>query len=355
MRSCVILCFSLVLIACGKNSDTEFSDEETPVVQFSVDSNQAVAPEKLSDFELFHKPLSEMKPTDQLVPYSLKMPLFSDYAEKSRFVHIPEGKQAQFDSFGKVIFPEGTIIFKTFWYPEENGKNLVETRVLFLDESGWQAWPYVWDDEQREAYYTPLGGKASVQLKAGKRFDYSIPNQNQCKSCHLIDGKITTIGPHIAQLNSDFLYGASNRNQWEEWLSRELISALPNYDNIPYVPDWNNHSDGSLDQRARAYLDINCAHCHNPLGPAKTSGLNLSIHNNDAYALGVRKPPVAAGKGSGGLLFDIEPGKPGKPEKSILHYRMQSNDPEIMMPELGRTMLHAEGLKLIEEWIAQMN
>lgn len=351
MRLSVGISLVFFLASCGKGGSPENVNESQPQVQFTVATDGVVSPEKLSEFGMFQEPISDLKPTDQLLPYTLKMPLFSDYAEKSRFVHIPDGKQAQFDISSKVIFPEGTIIFKTFWFPEGKGKNLVETRVLFLDESGWQAWPYVWNEEQTEAFYTPLGGSTEVVI-ANYSFEYSIPNQNQCKSCHLIDGKLTTIGPSVAQLNSEVNFGSARKNQWDEWLERAWIAALPDYDNIPYVPDWNNHTDGTMDQRARAYLDINCAHCHSPVGPAKTSGLNLSIHNNDPYSLGVRKPPVAAGKGSGGLLFDIEP---GKPEKSILHYRMLSNDPGIMMPELGRAMQHKEGLKLIEDWIAQMN
>ena len=352
MKFPIILCCSILFFACGKKQASDIEEEETPVVVFSVGNGEVKAPIKLSDFGFFQEPLSELKPGEQLLPYALKMPLFSDYAEKSRFVHIPDGKQAQFDEMGKVIFPIGTTIFKTFWYPENNEMNLLETRVLFHAEGGWQAWPYVWNEAQTDAFYTPLGeNKMATSQKTGS-FEYSIPNENQCKSCHLIDGKITTIGPSIAQLNSEIEFESISGNQWARWLDRGWIEALPDYDNIPYVPDWNNHADGTLDQRARAYLDINCAHCHSLTGPAKTSGLNLSIHNRDAYSLGVHKPPVAAGKGSGGLLYDIEP---GMPEKSILHYRMLSNDPGIMMPELGRVMQHKEGLILIEEWIAQMN
>jgi uncharacterized repeat protein (TIGR03806 family) len=352
MRLALGICLVFLLASCGKGSTSQSVDESEPQVLFTADTDGITAPEKLSDFGLFQEPISELKPGKQLLPYALKMPLFSDYAEKSRFVHIPDGAQAHFDASGKVIFPVGTTIFKTFWYPDNDEMNLIETRVLFLDKSGWQAWPYVWNEAQTDAFYTPLGENQMVTSRKMGTFEYSIPNQNQCKSCHLIDGKITTIGPSIAQLNSDFDFGGLRKNQWSEWLERAWIAALPDYDNIPYIPDWKNHEDGTLDQRARAYLDINCAHCHNPVGPAKTSGLNLSIHNNDAYSLGVRKPPVAAGKGSGGLRYDIEP---GKPEKSILHYRMLSNDPGIMMPELGRVMQHKEGLKLIEDWITQMN
>jgi len=106
-----------------------------------------------------------------------------------------------------------------------------------------------------------------------------------------------------------------------------------------------------LEQRARAYLDINCAHCHNPDGPGNTSGLDLRAFQNDMVALGECKTPVAAGRGSGNLRFAI---LPGRPEESILVHRLGSTEPKVMMPELGRSAVHREGLELIRSWIAAM-
>ena len=108
--------------------------------------------------------------------------------------------------------------------------------------------------------------------------------------------------------------------------------------------------DASLDARARAYLDINCSHCHNPSGPADTSGLNLEP-DAAGPALGTCKAPIAAGGGSGGRPYGIVP---GKPEESITVFRMETTDPGKMMPELGRAVSHEEGVALITAWIAQM-
>ena len=107
----------------------------------------------------------------------------------------------------------------------------------------------------------------------------------------------------------------------------------------------------TLDLRARSWLDINCGHCHSSQGPANTSGLFLDIHQTDPYKFGILKPPVAAGRGSGDRAYDIVP---GKPDQSILVYRMEENDPGIRMPEIGRTIAHKEGLQLIKDWIKEM-
>ena len=98
--------------------------------------------------------------------------------------------------------------------------------------------------------------------------------------------------------------------------------------------------------------DVNCAHCHNPAGPAHTSGLDFSWSQDDPSRWGVLKRPVAAGRASAGFEFAIEP---GHPERSILVHRMASDDPGVMMPELGRTLIDERGVALMREWIAGMD
>ena len=103
--------------------------------------------------------------------------------------------------------------------------------------------------------------------------------------------------------------------------------------------------------RARAYLDINCGHCHNATGAADTTSLSLDAQTAADRHLGVCKPPVAAGRGTGDHLFDIVP---GHPDDSILPFRMAASEPGVMMPEQGRNTTHREGLDLIRAWIAAM-
>ena len=86
-------------------------------------------------------------------------------------------------------------------------------------------------------------------------------------------------------------------------------------------------------------------------GSAKNAGLSLNYHEKDTRKRGVFKPPIAAGKGSGDYRYDIVP---GKPQESILIYRVGSNDPAIRMPELGRSIVHQEGLTLLTEYIQEL-
>jgi hypothetical protein len=103
--------------------------------------------------------------------------------------------------------------------------------------------------------------------------------------------------------------------------------------------------------RARAYLDINCAHCHSPTGPANTTALTLNPFVPSDRSVGVCKPPVAAGKGTGDRLFGIVP---GQPDASIMMYRVASTEGGVMMPELGRSSVHAEGVALLRQWITSL-
>jgi Asp/Glu/hydantoin racemase len=102
---------------------------------------------------------------------------------------------------------------------------------------------------------------------------------------------------------------------------------------------------------ARAYLDVNCAHCHQPGGGASNSGLDLRWEQADPHAYGIMKRPVAAGRGAGDRDFSIVP---GHTEQSILLYRMDSAEPGIAMPELGRSSIDHEGVALVGRWIAEM-
>ena len=98
-------------------------------------------------------------------------------------------------------------------------------------------------------------------------------------------------------------------------------------------------------------MDVNCGHCHSPTGNANSTGLYLNLVETRDINLGVYKKPVATGRGSGGNKYSIVP---GKPDESILLYRMESMDPGIMMPESGRALTHQEAVEMIREWITQL-
>jgi len=311
--------------------------------------------EKLSEYNFFQSPLYKLSPNKSVLPYDLINPLFSDYAQKARFVWMPEGYSARCLENGELDFPIHTVLIKNFFYKEAtHKKKIVETRLLIKKEQGWDPLTYVWNDEQTEAIYTVAGDFKEITAhdEEGEPFtiDYAIPNKNQCKNCHERDRKILPIGPKLQNLNRDFAYEDGLQNQLAKWTQMKYLSDFDPNEVHAAMPSWDDPTT-PLPDRARSYLEINCGTCHHKNGSANVSGLHLTVEEKNPFNLGVCKAPVSAGKGSGGNQYDI---MPGNPDKSIIVFRMESQEPGAMMPEIGRKLVHKEGVKLIRTWIDNM-
>lgn len=317
--------------------------------------------DQLSKYQFFVGDIKELSPNKDVLPYDLNNALFTDYADKLRFVWMPKGVAAEYHNSDEVLgLPVGAVLIKNFFYNNEandlsKGRRIIETRLLVNRGEKWDALTYVWNDEQTDAMLTGIGDikKVSWVNASGENMNinYVVPDKNQCKGCHEYKGKLMPIGPKVRNINKIYKYIDGEQNQLEKWASVGYLSNFKKDEEPPRTAQWDNPESGTLHQRAMGYLDINCGHCHNPNGPGGVSGLNLSYFNELGPTLGICKSPVSAGKGSGGNHFDIVP---GNPDKSILLYRMESTDPGAMMPEVGRTVVHVEGVELIREWITKM-
>ena len=182
---------------------------------------------------------------------------------------------------------------------------------------------------------------------------YTVPNQNQCKSCHAEhDRVLNVLGPKARHLNRPGPAGSGSGDQLQALIDRGALAGAPPRASWPRGVIASDPASGTVEQRARAWLDINCGACHNPRGGmARTSGLYLDIAQTDLAQLGVCKAPVAAGRGSGGRRFGIVP---GQPDASILVFRIESTETDVKMPELGRNLVDDQGVALIRQWIAEM-
>ena len=318
------------------------------------------AKQKLSDYHFFNDPLKNQSPESNVFPYQISTPLFTDYAKKLRYMVLPEGQKMSYVNPEKFDFPIGTIFVKTFYYPvdfREPGKNwqILETRLLINTDEGWFGYPYIWNEAQTDAFLDIAGDRINISWidLAGEHqnINYLIPNFNMCKGCHVSDNQFLPIGPKPRLLNCDFQFEEIKPyQQLEKIVQMKLVENLPAIESIPITANWED-PHFTLEDRARAYLDVNCGHCHHAKGPAMTSGLFLDYTEKDLRKLGVYKKPVAAGRGSGNLKYNIVP---RKPDESILIYRMESTDSGIMMPESGRKLVHKEGVELIRDWVQSM-
>ena len=306
------------------------------------------------------------------IGYDLITPLFTDYAEKYRFIFVPEGKQAAYNSRESLDFPVGTIIAKTFTMPrdflnEAAGEEIIETRLLIHRKDGWKALPFIWREDLSDADLTLAGGTRQVSWihsdGSSRSTNYVIPDANSCKTCHSTvrdesgsgvnqETVITPIGPKARFLNKDNQYNGKSVNQLAYMEQQGVLVGVPeDLESIDTVPAWDDPA-ADLQNRAKGYLDANCAHCHSPGGFASNSALFLEYWREVDTSYGICKTPVAAGAGSGGLRFDIVP---GDADASITTYRMNSNEPDVRMPEIGRSVIHEEGVGLIREWINSLH
>jgi uncharacterized repeat protein (TIGR03806 family) len=340
------------------------------------------------------------------VPFALNSKLFSDYSVKYRVLFLPPGKTATYQTGSAtspnvtVQFPVGTIIAKTFAFEDEGAGTLksVETRLLIkrLNSSGqarWDGVPYIWETDtngKRVARLAMGGGTAPVSWNhtdvdsgvkhVGSTSSYRIPNANQCLSCHAnedVDTGSAPIGPKVRFLNrpyhseSNFVteqgqHDVLGKNQIQYWCQNGLLAGCPGnltvnanqIANVERVPTFNKVGDGhatdvaqDIEARARAWLEVNCQHCHNSRGFAANTGMYLDSLRRVDGVFGICKKPTATGQeGNGGRTYDIHPGNVAD---SIMPFRIgpEATTPAARMPPLARSVVDTEGHALIEQWI----
>jgi uncharacterized repeat protein (TIGR03806 family) len=312
----------------------------------------------LSEYGFFQGNLSELTPVDDVIPYQVTAPLWADHAGKSRYIVLPEGEQMVADGPEDWLYPDGTVIIKTFFYSTDKRRmdetaTPIETRLMIKEAEDWKGHTYIWNDTLTDAVRKVSGKRLQLsfvdEAGAATTQEYIVPNTNQCKDCHERDHLSRPLGLVSRQLNRPVERDGETVSQLD-WLNEQQLFTQP------LLPLESGHlvnpfGDAPLADRARAYLDANCSHCHRDGGNGGPSGLVLLAQETFPRAYGVCKGPVAAGDGTGGFYNDI---LPGHPEQSIIVHRMKSTDPEIKMPEIPNRLPHQPGIELISEWIRQM-
>ena len=333
-RSRLVALAAILSLALGAGPASAVNDAAI----LSPDAPTTLPPD-LSTFGFFRDGAA-LTPAEGVAAYRLNTPLWSDGAEKLRFLYLPKGTTARAQGEGLLDLPVGAALVKSFAFPAAGKRRLVETRVLLHRANGWVAASYQWDAAQTSARLVPAGARVPITTPAGEAISYKIPNRNQCKECHALDNVMTPIGP-------------KPRNLSAAWLDAQHRAGR--LDAVPAVahrlPLWEERATVTPALAARAYLEANCAYCHNAKGAASNSGLWLGWDEVNPVRLGLRKPPVAAGRGAGTLAFDVAP---GNPEGSIMLHRMASTEPGVAMPEIGRSSVDKDGLAVIRAWIASL-
>ena len=359
MKNNYLLTVTLLLFFAVLTSCSDKDDDYTPVSPVVVDLTQVPYP-KLSDYHFFEGDMKLQKPSLNVIPYEPASTLFTDYASKKRFIWMPTGVNASYVADNKILnFPVGTVLIKTFYYTTiQPGDStlMIETRLMIRHEDGWKFYEYVWNDEQTDADLVAgadfaNGSTKNITFKKPNNeiitTDYRIPSDAECFACHKINEIATPIGVKPQNLNHNFTFSNGNKNILLKLKEQGYLDTYPS--NIVSTVDYHD-STQSLDLRARSYLDANCAHCHQDEARCfyRAVRFPFSESGNDT-SVGIC---LIADESLSPTLTKII--APGNVSKSILHYRMSSNEENVMMPLMGRTIVHDEGVALIEEWISSM-
>ena len=342
---------AVIVLSCKKKNNVE--PIETPEHTVNVSVNLANVPyAKLSDYRFFIGDMKDQNPNANVVPYAPASSLFTDYAKKKRFIWIPTGQKANYVADGEVLdLPVGSALIKTFYYDHvqpNNTTKIIETRVMIRKSSGWIFANYVWNDEQTEAYLSMNGSNVNISWDQNGTIlttDYRIPNETECLTCHKINSVPIPIGIKPQNLNCNYTYSDGTANQLEKWITlNKLNNTLPG--NILSTVDYNDETQ-SIDLRFRSYVDINCAHCHSEDKHCDYRPMRLAFsETSQAINLGLCVEPEEFINSQ--LAFII---KPSDKNRSMMYYRLNSVLPSERMPLLGRTIIHQEGLQLLEDWI----
>ncbi|TXH03881.1 MAG: hypothetical protein E6R07_10755 [Nevskiaceae bacterium] len=378
-------------------------------------ANFAAAPVNCPTLDQYHLFADASDPTSAPngggVPFVLNTKLFSDYAVKYRVAYLPPGSKAVYKDAATdgvnatLVFPTGTIIAKTFSFRNATaGSEIpVETRLLIKRTNSkgqvrWDGLPYIWQAEngKRVARLAMGGGTASVSWDyndvdsgahaSGSTGSYLIPNAAQCQSCHSNDNKeagASPIGPKVRFLNRPYRsesaavtgqsgHEIAGKNQIAYLCGKGLVAGCPadlGLDPLTQIatkleraPVFNKPgdagfpagSDQDIESRARAYLEVNCEHCHNPHGFAASTGFYLDSLRPVDLSYGICKRPTATGsEGRGGRTYDIHPANVGD---SVLAFRTgpEATTPAARMPPLARSVVHTEGHDLLQQWISSV-
>lgn len=288
------------------------------------------------------------------LPFSPQYPLWSDGAQKSRWMRIPRGAAIDASNPDVWQFPIGTRLWKEFRFERR-----AETRFIERTRAGWQYASYVWSADEREAVIAPEGGiRYSVPISGGVR--HAIPSRTDCRACHEA-GPVRALGVSALQLSPDRDPNAPHAEipppgavDLPALVARGLLRGLP-LEMLAEPPRIESRTPTA--RAALGYLHANCGGCHSDTGELQSLSLALNYRLVGPVDWGPGVLLTAVGRPSRFKVPDasdiIERVCAGSPDKSVLLARMASRNPLLQMPPLGTRLVDEEAVRVIRKWIAE--
>lgn len=292
---------------------------------------------------------------DGLIPYDLIVPFWSDGATKMRWMAMPEGK-IKFASTGEWVFPKGTVFVKHFELATDETrpglKRRLETRLLVCDaDGGVYGATYKWraDNSDADLLSSNLTEAIVIKTATGVRTQFwYYPSRQDCLVCHTANAGYV-LGVKTRQLNRDFTYPSGvTDNELRAWNHIGLFAPALDEIGLANLPRLARADDTTrgIEDRARSYLDANCAQCHRPRGTV--------AYFDARYDTPLAKQNLIEGP----VLIDERIDNPRiiAPNdiwRSMLFMRADTLEP-FKMPLLARNRIDEQGMNLLRQWIESL-
>jgi len=312
-------------------------------------------PQRLSETGVY-KDLVRLQLNEAFIPYDLVVPFWSDGANKSRGVSVPAGQTVKFSPTGEWMFPRGTVFVKTFLFATNETRpdvlRRLETRLLVCDANGGvYGVTYKWrpDNADADLLETNLTETLAIMTATGTRSQpWYYPSRHDCLDCHTANAGYV-LGVKTRQMNRELTYPSGvTDNELRAWNHLGLFDTkldenrLANFTTLARMDDLSR----SLTDRARSYLDANCAHCHRPEGTV--------AYFDARYDTPLERQGLVEGR----LLIDarIDHSRVIAPNdiwRSILYMRTDTTE-AFKMPPLARNTIDERGMALLRQWIESL-
>lgn len=285
----------------------------------------------LSAYNLYEENMSELKPAANVHLLELSAVLYSNEAMKQRLIKVPTGTSVTRIGNGIPMFPNGTILVKTFYYyhnetDTSEGIQVIETRLLIKESDEWNVAAYEWNEAQTDAVLKKEGVNTQVSWinmqGVDQNIDYRIPSQAECVKCHQNNEELVPLGPSLRNLNRGVVRDGLTVNQLDHLQSEGVLNVF-DVNDVTQIPDYKDMSI-SLEERARAYLDMNCASCHNPDGLSEAEKKGYDFR----YETSLSDTRIEQKKSK--IINVMETGR---------------------MPDVGVTLVDEEGIEMIREYL----
>ncbi len=325
------LCFPIVTGCQPTTIGSDAGSTDTGPEDTMPDVPQAIPPlpDTLSATGLYSNIASRTLASD-VVSYSVRYPLWSDSATKSRYIALPPGTQIDTSDPNAWRFPVGTRIWKEFAIDDQP----IETRFFHkIDDAvgGWRWVSYAWSSPD-EAIALPAGGADAFGTQ------HDIPSTDSCFFCH--------------RGSQDIVLGFSPVQLQQRTIDTFVADGFLPAGTQAFEFDVNTTGADSL---ALGTLHGNCGHCHNPNHIVFTEGVEMELWIDATQPIAAMSPANRTVNAEAGHDLASIPGvdnivTPGDPDLSQLYVRMNQRG-DLQMPPLGTEEIDTAGVRLIRNWI----